>query len=177
MRSHRTPHSFRRRRRLAHLRPHRSQSHHRREAALSRQGPRPPDLGARKLRELIAEDVDRWLVAKARTLSSNTVSTIKSILRRSITRAQARDMVKRNVVLLCGTPTGQPGRPSKSLSLDQAHALVEQASGSTIGAYVLLALLIGALCGTAALAVEPAVGGRVQRDQVTRLSHEHHPER
>ena len=53
-------------------------------------------------------------------------------------------MVKRNVVLLCGTPTGQPGRPSKSLSLDQAHALVEQASGSTIGAYVLLALLIGA---------------------------------
>ena len=39
------------------------------------------------------------------------------------------------------TPTGQPGRPSKSLSLDQAHALVEQASGSTIGAYVLLALL------------------------------------
>ena len=75
-----------------------------------------PDLGARKRRELTAEDVDRWLVAKARTLSSNTVSTIKSILRRSITRAQARDMVKRNVVLLCGTPTGQPGRPSKSLS-------------------------------------------------------------
>ena len=47
-------------------------------------------------------------------------------------------MVKRNVVLLCGTPTGQPGRPSKSLTLDQAHALVEQASGSTIDTYVLL---------------------------------------
>jgi integrase len=72
------------------------------------------------------------------------VATIKSILRRSITRAQARDKVKRNVVLLCGTPTGQPGRPSKSPSLDQAHAIVEQASGSTIGTYVLLALLIGA---------------------------------
>jgi hypothetical protein len=83
-------------------------------------------------------------VAKAQTLSSSTVSSIKSILRRSITRAQARDRVKPNVVLLCGTPTGQPGRPSKSLTLDQAHALVEHATGSTIGAYVLLALLIGA---------------------------------
>ena len=103
-----------------------------------------PDLGVRKLRDVTAEDVDRWLVAKAKTLSSSTVSNIKSILRRSITRAQARDKVKRNVVLLCGTPTGQPGRPSKSLKLEQAQALVEHATDSTIGTYVLLALLIGA---------------------------------
>ena len=76
-----------------------------------------PALGARKLLDLSAEDVDRWLADKAATLSSRTVADLKSILRRSITRAQARDKVHRNVVLLCGTPTGQPGRPSKALSL------------------------------------------------------------
>lgn len=72
------------------------------------------DLGARKLRDLSAEDVDRWLADKAGTLSTSTVQRIKSILSRSVARAQARDKVKRNVVLLCETPTGQVGRPSKS---------------------------------------------------------------
>lgn len=103
-----------------------------------------PDLGARKLGELSAEDVDRWLADKARVLSTRTLRDIKSILRRSVTRAQARDKVKRNVVLLCETPTGQVGRPSKALTLDQAHALVEKAAGSTMGAYVVVSLLTGA---------------------------------
>ncbi len=103
-----------------------------------------PALGARKLTELSAEDVDRWLAERARTLSTRTLQDIKSILSRSITRAQARDKVKRNVVLLCETPTGQIGRPSKALNLRQAEALVEHAAGSTMGAYVLLSLLTGA---------------------------------
>ena len=85
-----------------------------------------PALGSRKLTELSAEDVDCWLADKARTLSTRTLGDIKSILRRAVTRAQARDKVKRNVVLLCETPTGQVGRPSKALTLDQAHALVER---------------------------------------------------
>ena len=103
-----------------------------------------PALGARKLVDLSAEDVDRWLAAEAKTLSTRTVTELKAILRRSITRAQARDKVRRNVVLLCGTPTGQPGRPSKALTLAQANVLVEHAHGSTMGAYVLVSLLTGA---------------------------------
>lgn len=103
-----------------------------------------PALGSRKLTELSAEDVDRWLAAKSQTLSSRTLSDIKSILRRAITRAQARDKVKRNVVLLCDTPTGQVGRPSKALTLEQAQAVVDSAVGSTMGAYVVVALLTGA---------------------------------
>lgn len=103
-----------------------------------------PALGARKLLELSAEDVDLWLADKATTLSSRTVADLKAILRRAITRAQARDKVKRNVVLLCGTPTGQPGRPSKALTFAQAQALVEQADGSTMGVYALVSLLTGA---------------------------------
>ncbi len=103
-----------------------------------------PALGGRKLRELSAEDVDRWLAEKSRELSTSTVARIKSILARSITRAQARDKVKRNVVLLCGTPNGQSGRPSQALSFDQAQALLDAAPATTMGAYVVVSLLTGA---------------------------------
>jgi integrase len=103
-----------------------------------------PALGARKLVELSADEVDQWLVEKATSLSTRTVADLKSILRRAITRAQSRDKVRRNVVLLCGTPTGQSGRPSKALTLEQAQALVEHAGGSTMGTYVLMSLLTGA---------------------------------
>lgn len=103
-----------------------------------------PALGGRKLRELSAEDVDRWLAEKARVLSTSTVARVKSILARSITRAQARDKVKRNVVLLCGTPTGRGGRPSQALTFDQAEALLAAAPASAMGAYVVVSLLTGA---------------------------------
>lgn len=103
-----------------------------------------PALGARKLRDLSAEDVDRWLAEKARALSTRTLQDIRSILLRAVKRAQARDKVRRNVVLLCSTPTGQGGRPSKALTLAQATALLERDDHSTYGAYVVLGLLTGA---------------------------------
>lgn len=105
-----------------------------------------PSLGARKLRELSAEDVDEWLAEKAKTLSTRTVRDIRSVLKRAITRAQARDKVKRNVVLLCGIPVGQSGRPSKALTFDQAEAILTAAEEdeSTIGTYVVVSLLSGA---------------------------------
>jgi integrase len=103
-----------------------------------------PALGARKLSELSAEDVDRWLAEKAQTLSTSTLQRIRSILSRALARAQARDKVKRNVVLLCSTPTGKVGRPSKALSLAEAESLLRAAEGSTMGAYVVLSLLTGA---------------------------------
>ena len=103
-----------------------------------------PALGARKLRDLSAEDVDHWLAAKARTLSTRTLRDIRSILSRSIARAQARDKVKRNVVLLCDVPAGREGRPSKALTLAQAEQLLDAEEGSTIGAYIVLSLLTGA---------------------------------
>jgi integrase len=103
-----------------------------------------PALGSRKLRELSADDVDRWLAAKAKTLSTDTLHILHSILRRSITRAQARDKVKRNVVLLCDVPQGQQGRPSKSLTYDQAAALLAAAEGRPLYAYIVVSLLTGA---------------------------------
>jgi integrase len=104
-----------------------------------------PDLGARKLRELSADDIDTWLARKAETLSTSTLRQIRSILRRSVARAQARDKVKRNVVLLSEhVPTGRQGRPSKSLTLDQAAAMLNASIDTSMCAYVSLSILIGA---------------------------------
>lgn len=103
-----------------------------------------PALGARKLRELSADDVDRWLAEKAQILSTRSLQEIRSILKRSVGRAQARDKVKRNVVLLCEVPKGRVGRPSKALTLPQAEALLAAAEGTALEAYVVLSLLIGA---------------------------------
>ncbi|WP_018801456.1 tyrosine recombinase XerC [Salinispora arenicola] len=102
------------------------------------------DLGARKLRDLSATDVDRWLLAKSHYLSTRTLRLLHSLLNRAVNRAMARDKVKRNVVALCAVPTGRSGRPSKSLTFDQALALLVAAEGSSLHAYIVLSLLTGA---------------------------------
>ncbi|MGP3965373.1 replication initiator [Nonomuraea sp. 3N208] len=105
-----------------------------------------PQLGARKLRELSADDVDRWLAERAKHVSTRPLQELRSILKRAITRAQARDKVKRNVVLLCELPKGKPGRPSKSLTFTQAEAVLTGAEHARpwLWAYVALLLLTGA---------------------------------
>ena len=103
-----------------------------------------PELGARKVQDLSADDVDRWLATKSRTLSTATLQRLLSILRRALAREQARDRVRRNVAMLCGVPTGTKGRPSKSLNLEQATALLEASRGTPVHAYIVLSLLTGA---------------------------------
>lgn len=102
------------------------------------------DLGARKLHRLSADDVDRWLAKKAKTLSTDTLRQLYSILKRSVARAQARDKVKRNVVLLCEVPQGQEGRPSKALTIQQAATVLDAAAGTAMYTYIVLSLLVGA---------------------------------
>lgn len=112
-----------------------------------------PALGYRTLadpshsNELSADDVDTWLEEKAEVLATRTLQDLRSILKRSIDRAQRREKVRRNVVLLCDDlPTGREGRPSKSLTLAQAETVLKAAEQdqSTIGAYIITSLLTGA---------------------------------
>ncbi|MFB8025261.1 MULTISPECIES: tyrosine recombinase XerC [unclassified Streptomyces] len=102
-----------------------------------------PSLGARKLRDLSADDVDRWLADKSKILSTRSLEAIRSCLNRAVKRAMARDKVKRNVVELCSVPAGRPGRPSKSLTLKQADAVLVAAEDSPLYAYVVVSLLTG----------------------------------
>ena len=70
-----------------------------------------PALGARKLARLSAEEVDDWLATKAKTPSTDTLHRLMSILRQSIRRAQARDLVKRNVALSVTSRVGRVVAP------------------------------------------------------------------
>jgi len=60
-----------------------------------------PLAGSYQLRDLRAEDIDRWLEGRAKVLSTSSLGKLHSALNRSIKRAMARDKVKRNVVELC----------------------------------------------------------------------------
>jgi hypothetical protein len=100
-------------------------------------------IGKKRLRDLRAHDVDRMLAARRSELSTSSLQRVLSILRRAIRWAEARDLVGRNVALLCTAPTGRGGRPSKSMTLDQARALLSACVDSPLGAYVTLAVLIG----------------------------------
>lgn len=103
-----------------------------------------PLLGARKLRDLTAREVDQWLAGLAKTLSTRTLRGIHACLNRAVRRALARDKVKRNVVGLCTVPTGQVGRPSKSLTPKQAEAVLARTAGHRMHHYIVVSLLTGA---------------------------------
>ena len=84
-------------------------------------------IGARKLRDLTAADVRQALAAMAARYSTAAVSMGHLALKRAIRHAEANDLVSRNVATLADTPKGQEGRPSKSLTLDQAVAAIAAA--------------------------------------------------
>jgi integrase len=105
-----------------------------------------PALGKRKLQELTVEDVERLLSDKSAILSTRSLRIIHSILSRAVHRAQVRDKIRRNIVLLCEIPEGRTGRPSKSLTLRQAEVILEAAEHgpARMCAYIIVSLLTGA---------------------------------
>ena len=84
-------------------------------------------IGARKLRDLTAADVRQALAAMAAGYSTAAVSMGHLALKRAIRHAEANNLVSRNVAILADTPKGREGRPSKSLTLDQAAAVMNAA--------------------------------------------------
>jgi integrase len=100
-------------------------------------------IGARRLRELTAGDVHQALTTMARRYSSAAVAMGHNALTRMIRHAEARDLVGRNVATLVDTPKGQAGRPSKSLTLEQASALLSATEGTRMHAYISLCLATG----------------------------------
>ena len=91
-------------------------------------------IGTTKLRDLDAAAVDKALANMGQTFSSAAVSMGHLALKRAVRFAAARDLVARNVAELSETPTGQEGRPSRSLTLEQSAALIKASAGTRIGA-------------------------------------------
>jgi len=90
-------------------------------------------LGARKLKDLKATEVERFLNDVGKVLSKRSLLMIKSTLRRSIRRAQVNDLIGRNVAELADLPEGQPGRPSRAMTQQQAALVLATASGTATG--------------------------------------------
>ena len=100
-------------------------------------------IGAVKLRDLTAADVRHALEKFATTRATRTVQDAHNCLVRAIRYAEARDLVGRNVGALIRPPKGQEGRPSKSLTLAQAQAVITTAESSRLHAYIVLCLMTG----------------------------------
>jgi integrase len=102
------------------------------------------ELGAVRLTDLTAADVQRALTSIASRMSTRTVQIAHNVLVRAIRQAERDDLVGRNVASLVKPPKGQgAGRPSKSLTLEQAVSLMAAARGTRLEAYVVLSLLSG----------------------------------
>lgn len=101
------------------------------------------ELGSIRLTDLTAHDVRAALTTMAAQYSSRTLQKTHNCLTRVIRHAEAHDLVRRNVSALVDTPEGQPGRPSQSLTLAQAAALLSVAAGSRLHAFIVLCLLTG----------------------------------
>ena len=100
-------------------------------------------IGGKRLRELTANDVHQALAAMALRYSSAAVVMGHNALTRTIRHSEARDLVGRNVAVLVDTPKGQAGRPSRSLTLEQASALLAAVEGTRMHAYISLCLATG----------------------------------
>lgn len=100
-------------------------------------------IGKIPLRDLTAADVRSALTKLGATRSTRTLSIAHASLTRAIRHAEANDKVRRNVAALIETPKGKEGRPSKSLTLKQAVALIAAAQDGALYAYIVLSLLVG----------------------------------
>ena len=100
-------------------------------------------IGAARLRELTAAEVRSALAQLATTRSTRAVQMTRNSLVRAIRYAEANDLVGRNVAELVSPPRGLESRSSRSLTLQQAQALVKAAEGSRLHAYIVLCLLTG----------------------------------
>jgi integrase len=92
-------------------------------------------IGALPLRELSAAHVRAALKDLAATRATRTVAMTHAALMRAIRHAEANDKVRRNVAALVDPPAGQEGRPSKSLTFQEAVALIRAARGYGLSGY------------------------------------------
>jgi integrase len=102
------------------------------------------ELGTVELTKLTAGAVEKALANLAAQVSTRTVQMAHNVLVRAIRHAERDDLVGRNVAVLVKPPKGQrAGRPSKSLTLEQAVALLTAAQGTRLEAYIVVSLLSG----------------------------------
>ena len=100
-------------------------------------------IGNVKLADLKVRDVQFALGKLADRFSTRSVRLARMILIQASRNAMVNDLVVRNVAELTTVPTGQSGRPSRSLNLEQALAVLDAARGERLWPYVAVSMLGG----------------------------------
>lgn len=108
-----------------------------------------PAIGRIPLAKLTAEDVNRLLQAKLRAgLAPKSVHHIRSVLRAALGRAVRWGLVPRNVAALADPPNVPEYEP-RFLTIAEARAFLEAASGDRLEAFYSAALSLGVRQGEA----------------------------
>ncbi len=100
-------------------------------------------IGTIPLKDLTVQDVRTALSRMGATHATRTLQKAHNCLTRAVRHAEGQDLVRRNVSALVDTPRGREGRPSQSLTLAEASALLEAAEASRLHAFIVLCLLTG----------------------------------
>ncbi len=102
-----------------------------------------PSLGARRVRELTADDVARFLQDKAAAgYAHATLGKFRAVLIQVLRHAERQGLVARNVAALVPTPAG-PRTHGRSLTVEQAHTLLASSQGHPLEAAITVALTCG----------------------------------
>ncbi len=104
-----------------------------------------PAVGGLALAALTPEDVERLLRSMAgRGLARNTIVRVRATLVLALTHAERRSMVNRNVARLAELPVGaKPAPEGRSLTVDEAHILLDAARRDPLEALWVTGLMLG----------------------------------
>ncbi|SNR47844.1 Phage integrase family protein [Haloechinothrix alba] len=101
-----------------------------------------PALGARRLMELSADDVDGWLRGLAeRGYARSTIAGLHHKLTALLRWGERRGRVQRNVSTLVDTPSGTR-RESRALTIEQGKALLAAAANDRLEGMIMLGLTV-----------------------------------
>jgi integrase len=102
-----------------------------------------PALGHKRLVDLTADDVDDLLAERAAAgAARNSLMRLRSVLSQALDHAVRRDLVARNVATFTETPAG-PARPGRSLTVEEARALLDEIAGDRLEAAYICLLMLG----------------------------------
>jgi integrase len=100
--------------------------------------------GGRRLRDLEPEHVEMVLARMAREgKSRRSIVRVRTVLGQALDTAQRRGKVHRNVARLAEMPRTAPPAERRSLTVDQAAALLEAAKGYPVEAFIVIGLMLG----------------------------------
>ncbi len=102
-----------------------------------------PTIGRKRLSQLTVADVDAvWAAKREAGYKPNSIRIMRAVLRRALGQAEREGLVQRNVAAISQPPRiSQP--EGRSLTVDQARAVLEAARGDRLEAAYLLLLSYG----------------------------------